>query len=185
MRAGYEGISDFVFMEDSLKKADIILIPGSSRRELITRAVELYKKGYANYILPSGGYNCKLPYNITESHFIKEEAIKLGVPEEVILEENRALNTLENAKFSYEICINNKIKFNKAILICKNYHARRAYITYKIYFHKSTDFIVQPVIDSEQITKENWIYSERKRNKVLGEVRKIGEYFQEDLSFLL
>lgn len=176
MKKKFESITEFIFMEDPIKKADIILIPGGSRKELINRAVELYKAGYAEYILPSGGYNKKLPYE-TEFEFLKKEAIKQGVPETVILKEDKASNTFENAQFSLEVCKKNEIEVKKAILVCKNYHSRRAYISYKINFPKDTEIIVQPVIDSEQITKENWMYNDDKRNLVLSEVRKIEKYF--------
>ncbi len=185
MRMGFESITEFIFMEDQIEKADIILIPGSSRKELINRAVELYKAGYAKYILPSGGYNKKLLRYETEYEFLREEAIKQGVPENVILKEDRASNTFENAKFSYEVCKNEEIEINKAILVCKNYHARRAYITYKINFPPNIEIVVQPIIDSEHITRENWMSTDEKRKRVLSEVAKIGKYFENDISILI
>jgi len=185
MRRGFEGITEFVFMEDQIEKADIILIPGSSRKELINRAVELYNAGYAKYILPSGGNNKKLPPYQTEYEFLREEAIKQGVPENVILKEDKASNTYENAKFSYEVCKKEGIEVNKAILICKNYHSRRAYITYKINFSKNIEIIVQPIIDGEHITRENWMFNCEKRKRVLSEVEKIGKYFKNDISTLI
>ncbi|GAA0120687.1 hypothetical protein UT300018_00020 [Clostridium faecium] len=185
MRIGFEGITEFIFMEDQIEKADIILIPGSSRKELINRAVELYNAGYAKYILPSGGHNKKLSLHETEYEFLRREAIKQGIPENVILKEDRASNTYENAQFSYEVCKNERININKAILVCKNYHARRAYITYKINFSKNIEIIVQPVIDSEQITRENWMFNYEKRKRVLSEVEKIGKYFKDDIYTLI
>ena len=172
-------------MEDPIEQADIILIPGGSRKELMDRAVALYKAGYAAYILPSGGFNKKLSLHETEYEFLKEEAMKQGVPESAILKEDRASNTFENAQFSYEVCQKNNIEVKKAILVCKNYHARRAYISYQINFPKNTEFIVQPIIDGEQITKGNWMGTDDKRNRVLGEVMRIGKYFGDSISVLL
>lgn len=185
MRRGFEGITEFVFMEDQIEKADIILIPGSSRKELINRAVELYNAGYAKYILPSGGYNKKLPPYQTEYEFFREEAIKQGLPENAILKEDKASNTYENAKFSYEVCKKEGLKIDKAILVCKNYHSRRAYITYKINFSKNIEIIVQPIIDSKHITRENWMLDYEKRNLVLSEVEKIGKYFKDNIFSLI
>lgn len=185
MRTGYEAITDFIFMEDSIEKADIILIPGGSRIELINKAVELYKEGYAKFILPSGGRNGKLPDFNSEYDFLSEQAIRQGVPESAILKENKASNTFENAKFSYEVCKKKKMDVKKAILVCKNYHSRRAYITYKINFSKNTEFIVQPIIDSELVTKENWIFTLEKRELVFREISKIGEYFRDNIVTLI
>jgi len=137
LRTGYEGITDFIFMEDEIEKADVILIPGGSHKALIHKAVDLYKQGYADYILPSGGSNPKLINYKTEFDFLMEEALKLGLPRDAILKEDRASHTFENAKFSYEVCKQNNISTNKVILVCKNFHARRAFITYKMNFLKT------------------------------------------------
>jgi len=55
-------ISEFIFVETVVEKSDIILIPGASCPQLMERAVELYNRGLAKYILPSGGANSKLTY---------------------------------------------------------------------------------------------------------------------------
>jgi len=184
MRKGYESITEFIFMEDEIEKADIILIPGGSHKELIHKAVELYKAGYAKYILPSGGPNKKLSHHRTEYDFLSEEAIKLGVPKEAILKEDKASHTFENAQFSYQVCNENGIPLSKVILVCKNFHARRSYISYKLNFPKDTKFIVQPIVDGKGITKGNWMNTESHRTKVMSEVMKIGKYFDEHIGKL-
>ena len=45
---------DFVFAEDQPEKADIIFVPGNRFPQMAERAAQLYKEGYAPYILPSG-----------------------------------------------------------------------------------------------------------------------------------
>lgn len=183
MRKGYESISDFIFMEDPLEKADVILIPGGSQIALIEKAVELHKRGYAKYILPSGSYNKKIDQ--TECAFLVEEGVKLGLTEDVFIREDKATHTFDNAVLSYQVLKSLNINVNKVILVCKNYHARRAYITYRINFPKDVEIIVQPVVDSREITKENWIGSQDKRDRVMSEVMKIGKYFGEHLEALL
>jgi len=37
----FKAVSDFIFVSDELTKADVIIIPGSSRTELAQRAAEL------------------------------------------------------------------------------------------------------------------------------------------------
>lgn len=54
-----DDITRFVFVEDELEKSDIIFIPGGSHPELGEFAAELYKKGYADTIMPSGGVSIK------------------------------------------------------------------------------------------------------------------------------
>ena len=55
-----EDISNFIFVEDSLEKADVIMIPGGSYPDLPEKAAELWKKGYAPILVPAGGVSIKL-----------------------------------------------------------------------------------------------------------------------------
>lgn len=52
-------ITNFIFIENEPELADIILIPGCSRPELMEVASDLWHKGYAPLILPSGKYSFK------------------------------------------------------------------------------------------------------------------------------
>lgn len=178
MRKGYEAITSFIFMSDELEKADVILIPGGSQPALMERAAKLYHDGYAPYILISGGVNKKLAPGQTEYAYLREIGLSLGVPDQAILKEDQAAHTFDNAVLSKAVLTENKIQVKKAILVCKNYHARRAYLTYKVNFPKAVQFIVQPIVDSRNITAEHWMDDEDHRKRVLGEVEKIGKYFQ-------
>lgn len=177
MRSGYDGITDFIFMKDEIEKASVILVAGGSHLELIQHAAELYHQGYGEYILPSGGKNPKLKNHETEFDFLKEEAIRLGVPESAIIKENQANHTFDNARLSYELCIEKAINIDKVILVCKNFHSRRAYLTYRVAFPKETKFLVQPIIDGKGITKKNWFLHKEYSDRVMNEVEKIGKYF--------
>lgn len=52
-------ITEFIFVEDKPQKADIIFLPGGSFPEQGEYAVKLYKDGYADKLLPSGGVSVK------------------------------------------------------------------------------------------------------------------------------
>ena len=52
-----EEVTKYIFAEDMLQKADIILIPGNAYPQNAERAAALYRQGYAPYILPSGKYS--------------------------------------------------------------------------------------------------------------------------------
>lgn len=185
MRQPLDSITEFIFMEDELKSADIILIPGGSHRELMEHAAKLYHKGLAPYILPSGSYNKKIPEYNSEWQFLHDIAIELGIPEESILKEDKAAHTFQNAEFSYEVIKKEGLNVNKAILVCKAFHSRRAYLTYKTNFPSSVQFIVSPMVDSKNIAKDNWFLDSDKTNKVMGEVIKIGKYFESHVPHLV
>ncbi len=177
MRRGIDSIGDFIFMDDKLERVKLILVPGSSQKELMYKASELYHKGYGNYIIVSGSNNSKLKNNMTEADFLGDIAIELGVPRDRVIRERRATNTFENAKFSLELIKDNNFEIDRFILVAKGYHSRRAYLTYKTIFPKEAKFIVSPVTDERRIEKDNWYLDEKKTSYVMGEVKKIGSYF--------
>lgn len=178
----FDCISKFIFAETDVEKADVILIPGSSRPQLIERAVELYNRGFAPYILPSGGVNNNLSHYETEWEYLKTMGIQLGVPEKAILKEDKAQNTFENARFSWNVLQTLDIPIRNVILVCKAYHSRRALLTYKSIFPSNINFYVSTIIDKRGISKDNWFLNEDSISIVMNEVVKIGSYFEDKIS---
>ena len=141
-----EEVTKYIFAEDVLQKADIILIPGNAYPQNAERAAALYRQGYAPYILPSGKYStlvghfagvCEKAdrYNKeykTEWEFLKDVLVQNGVDESAILKEDQATFTWENARFSREVTDKAEIEIKKALLCCKNYHARRSLMYYQL-----------------------------------------------------
>lgn len=181
MKYPFDCISDLVFADQYIEPADVILVPGSSKPQAVIKAAGLYKDGFAPYILPSGGPNNKLQQYLSEWEFLKQEAMKHGVPEKAILKEDMARNTFENARFSLRILEKSGIPFNKAILVCKEYHSRRALLTYQTVFPEDVTFFVYPVADYRGIRKDNWYTDEEWIRIVMGEVVKIGKYFEKEI----
>ena len=178
MNYPFDCISDLVFVKTEIQAADIILVPGGSHPQLMEKAVELYKQGLAPLILPSGHFNPKIPEYTSEWEFLKSVGVKLGVPEDKILKEDKASHTFENAEFSWRVIKENKLSVKKVILVCKAYHSRRALLTYQSIFPKDIEFFVVSVQDKGEIRKDNWFMDEDKIKKVMGEVVKIGKYFE-------
>lgn len=178
----FDCISNFIFVETPIDKADVILIPGGSHPQQIERAAELYKDGYAKYLLPSGGFNPKIPEWKSEWEFFKNLAAKLGVPENAILKEDQARHTFENAELSWRVLQSINLSVKSVILVCKAFHARRALLTYQSVFPSDVKFYISPVIDKRGISKETWFMNNEHINIVMGEVTKIGSYFESKIS---
>ncbi|MDF2672320.1 MAG: hypothetical protein K0R09_585 [Clostridiales bacterium] len=174
----FDCISDLIFVETEIKSADIILVPGGSHPQLMEMAAELFKQGLAPYILPSGHFNPKIPEYSSEWEYLKSIGVNLGIPEERILKEDKARHTFENAELSLEVIKENKLSIKKAILICKAFHSRRALLTYQAMFPKDIEFYVASVPDNRDIKKDNWFLDDKKIRLVMGEVVKIGKYFE-------
>lgn len=181
--APFDCITDFIFVDNtaSISPCDVILVPGGSHPQLMQKAAEIYRKGLAKYILVSGSKNKKLPNYPSEAAFLKEIAVKEGIPEDAIICEDKATNTYENALFSYEEIRRRGLDADKVILISKSYHSRRALFTYQKVFPATTKFFVASVTDNRGITRDNWFTKEEYVKIVMGEVEKMGKYFGEDI----
>lgn len=184
-----EQIKEFIFVEEEPEKADIIFVPGNGYPQMAEKAAQLYKDGFAPYILPSGRYSVEkgkfggvlakrerycMQYE-TEWDFLKDVLVKNGVPREAILRENRATFTYENALFSREVTDSAGISVRKAILCCKSSHARRALMYYQHVFPEAE--IVTVPVAADGVSRENWNQTEKGVEEVLGEVSRIIRQF--------
>ena len=189
-------ISDFIFVKDELQKSDIIFIPGGSHPELGEYAAELWKMNLAPLIMPSGGVSIKTGnfngvkskpeiYNKdykTDCEFLADVLKINGVPEDSIIWEDTSSWTKENAFFSWRVADEKKVDVRKAIICCQSFHARRALMCYQFAFPK-TEFYIHPVPYYENevlISKENWYETEVGIKRVLGELNRCGNQFNED-----
>jgi uncharacterized SAM-binding protein YcdF (DUF218 family) len=141
------------------------------------RAVELYKQGYGSYILFSGGSG-KLTKDIfdkPEAEVFADVAIKLGVPKEVILIENKSTNTGENVIFSKQLLNEKGLDFNSFILVQKPYMERRTYATFKKRWPEKNLIVTSPQLSFEEYTEDK-NFKELTINVMVGDLQRIKEY---------
>lgn len=186
-----QGITHFIFLQDEPQPCDLILIPGTSKSAITEKAAELYHQGFAPRILPSGGFSSSLGHfareNIdnprydgdfeTDFAYCKHILLTNGVPEQVILQEDRATNTMENAQLSARVIANSGLSVRRAIICCQAFHARRAFQSYACHF-PTTELLVVPV-DTQGICADDWYKCDKHFQKVMGEVAKCGGYFRD------
>ncbi|MFZ6035589.1 MAG: YdcF family protein [Patescibacteria group bacterium] len=91
-------------------------------QERVQRGVELYRAGYADRVIMTGGQVEGETY--TESQYMKAYAEVLGVPSENIIEDPYAHDTSENAYFSLRIMSDRHWK--TAIVVTSYFHTHRA-----------------------------------------------------------
>ncbi len=193
-----EDISDFIFLDDPIRKADVIFIPGGSYPEAAEEAAYLWKQGIAPVVVPSGMYSIKLgvfagvkskkhiytgEYR-TECEFLTDVLMKNGVEPDAIVGEDKSTFTKENAVFSKQLLDRKNLTVKKAVICCKNFHARRCLMYYQLAF-PDTEFMVHPVIfyeHGEPVNKQNWFRSQQGVRRVLGEVERIGTQFLDAFS---
>jgi len=184
-----DNITEFIFVKDEPEPVDIIFITGGAYPEVGETAARLYMNGYSRRILPSGKFGIlqgrfpgaavrKEIYDgeyYTEWEFIKDVLIKNGVPRSVILKEDQAAYTYENAIYSRKVTDQAGIEVKTAIICSQAYHARRSLMYYQIQY-PDTLFYVCPT-NTQGITADNWFLEEEKIDKVLGEVERCGKQF--------
>lgn len=186
-------ITNFIFVEDKPQKVDAIFLPGGSHPEQPEYAAELYLKGYAKWLVPSGGVSVKRDkwpgvrskadiYNgdyQSDCEFFTDVFVKNGVPADAIVGEDKSGYTRDNAFLSRRVVDENELEIKTAIIVCKAFHARRCLMLYQMAFPDTT-FYVCPVV-CMGITKENWYKSEQGIDRVFGELARCGNQFVGDI----
>ena len=186
-------ITNFIFVEDKPQKVDAIFLPGGSHPEQPEYAAELYLKGYAKWLVPSGGFSVKRDkwpgvrskadiYNgdyQSDCDFFTDVFIKNGVPSDVIVGEDKSGHTRDNAFLSRMVVYEKGIEIKTAIIVCKAFHARRCLMLYQMAFPDTT-FYVCPVV-CMGIARDNWYKSEQGIDRVLGELARCGNQFVGDI----
>ena len=94
----------------------------------------------------------------TEWEFLKDVLVQNGVDESAILKEDQATFTWENAKNSRIVTDQNKLVIQKAILCCRNVHARRSLMYYQKSFPEAKIFVSPSVIGNDY--KRKLVYNE-------------------------
>lgn len=177
-----EEISKYIFLEDgSDLTADVAIVFGTwhAHREAVEKATSLYRKGFVNKILTTGGPNENAKY--IEGEEMAKELHKNGIPKGDILIENKAMNTLESVIFSLStldkaLGLQN---IKSIVAVVKTFHSRRALMTLK---KNSPSRIHLKVASYESsyyaFTSVNWDETDQGREKVMGEMERIEKYLK-------
>lgn len=105
----------------------IIFKTGADR---LMQTIDLYQKGIIGKIVISGGSGHLIYRDRTEATFIKKYLVGIGIDPEDIIFESRSKNTYENAKYSKELLVENRIN-DSVILITSALHMKRAEAVFK------------------------------------------------------
>ncbi len=181
-------ITAIVFEHPSqlVKPCDIVFVFGGSHPGLWETAAKAYHEGLGKAIIVTGGHKPGVKPHITwtdgstpESEVIKRELIKLSVPENSIVYENKSISTLENVVFAKQVYDFSKVK--SILAVCKNYGVGRQCRTLRKQIDATAEVIPYP-FDTEAgssdifITRNSWMNYEKSRILVFTEVVKIYRY---------
>ena len=106
-------ITEFIFVADEPCKADLIIVVGGSYPQMPEKAAELYREGYAPYVLTTGRFTHNIghfrgvsdkkevydkPY-VTECDFYYDVLTRNGVPDAAIIREDKSEYTVRTRNF--------------------------------------------------------------------------------------
>lgn len=157
---------DYMHLNHKLEKADAILVLGCSDISVVDVGIELYKKGYADKIIFSGGLgkDTSKIWDEPEANKFAKLAISKGIPENKILIENKSTNTGENFRFTKKLIEENNLKIRKIIIVHKPYDEKRAYATFKNWMPEYEGIITSMNISCEDYNRNaiknnlpNWV----------------------------
>jgi uncharacterized SAM-binding protein YcdF (DUF218 family) len=120
-------------LNDQLTRADIILVLCSHDTAVAERGAQLFLDGWAPLLVFSGGLGAitRHWWREPEADQFAAIAMKMGVPRERILIENRSTNTGENVAFTKQLLAERQLYPQTFILVQKPYMERRSYATFK------------------------------------------------------
>ena len=115
-------------LNHELSAADVILVLCSHDTTVAERGAQLFLDGWAPLLMFSGGLGSitRRLWQEPEADQFARIAVKMGVPPEKILTENRSTNTGENVLFTRRLLDERHIDPQKFILVQKPYMERRS-----------------------------------------------------------
>ena len=149
----------------------VVVVSGGDTEARTAAGIELYKSGWADYLVLSGAALDKSgPSNAAT---MKLQAEQAGIPDYAILIDEEAMNTQQNAENALSIF--NERDFEDIILVTSGYHQRRASLEFN---KRAGDTIIRnyPVVSDKDwgwywwLTPRGWWLSG-------GEVVKIVAYY--------
>jgi len=168
---------DYHHMNHLLEKSDCILVLGSHDYRVADRGAQLWLQGWAPIIVFSGGLG-----NLTKDMWKESEAdqfaaiaMRMGVPKEAILIENKSTNTGENILFTQQLLKQNNLDPKSFIVVQKPYMERRSFATFKKHWPDKKLIVTSPQISFENYSTTD-IPVERVINIMAGDLQRIKIY---------
>ncbi len=156
---------DYHHLNHRIEKSDAILVMGSHDLRVAERGAQLFLEHWAPLLIFSGGLGnlTREVWDQPEADRFAEIAVRMGVPREEILIENRSTNTGENVEFTKDLLAKRHRDPQKFILVHKPYMERRAFATFRKVWPEK-----QALVTSPQILFENYPNHEISKRDVIG-----------------
>ena len=112
--------------------ADVIFVFGSQDLRVADRAAELFLDNHAPTILVTGSYGrmTRGVFEKPEALIFRDRLVRLGIPENAVICEPWAANTLENVRFGLRVLRRRGVNIRSALLVAKGFVTRRCVATF-------------------------------------------------------
>jgi len=159
--------------EKPTDSADVMIILSGDPGKRVDFASELYKKHRFSHVIVTGG---KL-HSIDIAQLMKNQAVKQGIPKNIILMENKAESTYENAVFTYPMI--EQLKAKRILIVTSKYHSKRAYSLFKrVYLKKNPSLELFILFSPDHINYDHWWVRPDQREDVIIEwIKTVNNWF--------
>ncbi|HJU44980.1 MAG TPA: YdcF family protein [Vicinamibacterales bacterium] len=181
IRSLAEKLWNYHQLHHELAPADVLLVLCSHDTVVAERGAELFLEGYAPLLIFSGGLGVitRQLWREPEADQFAAIAVRMGVPRERILIENRSTNTGENIQFTKQLLAEKQLSPERFIVVQKPYMERRSYATFKRHWPEKAVVVTSPRVSFDA-------YLESYSNKALspddvvgimvGDLQRVREY---------
>ncbi len=160
-----QAVGDFLIVRDALLPSDaVVAISGDGIGERAAAAAKLVQQGYARWLILSGSPG-------SSTSVMVSAALRVGVPQDQILVDDRSESTLENARNTVKIMKARELR--RAILVTSEYHTRRAAWVFRSEFLPHRLGLKVMAAENSYFDMRLWWTRERERTVVIREYAKL------------
>jgi uncharacterized SAM-binding protein YcdF (DUF218 family) len=163
-------------IETPLRPADLLFVFGTREDvdERVDAACKLWREGYCRWAIVSGGVTPGSPRS--ECEIMADAMISCGMPGDIILREDRAMNTGENVIFSLPVidAALGLVNIRSVICLGNSWTARRYPMTLHRHWPEVEKMLV--TVDSFRTPRALWHTDAEFARRMLGEWDKIEPY---------
>jgi len=152
IRALVETVWNYHQLNHQISRADAILVLCSHDTIVAERGAALFLEGWAPLLIFSGGLGAITSrfWSEPEADQFADIAVRMGVPRDRILIENRSTNTGENVLFTKRLLAERHLDPAKFILVQKPYMERRSYATFKKVWPEKEVVVTSPRLSLDE-----------------------------------
>jgi len=150
-------IWDYHHLDHELSPSDAILVLCSHDTVVAARGAALYLEGWAPLLIFAGGLGAitRRLWREPEADQFARIAVRMGVPADRILVENRSTNTGENVLFTKRLLAERGLDPQTFIVVQKPYMERRSFATFSKVWPEKKVRVTSPRVTLDEYLQEH------------------------------